>query len=157
VQDHLDSLEALWLRQQERIFATRLCSPDPAAEKRRYDAHFAGLMLRKEEAVHEAALRLQSVHLSKCVVAAQALLKLAPEQCLGPTGEVLLRARRPLAVVEALAESGVIAIRPSIGDAISIEACSARAEIPEGMLVAPPMVPIWVQPIEEILMFTVAL
>ncbi|HMQ23087.1 MAG TPA: hypothetical protein PKE00_11395, partial [Planctomycetota bacterium] len=83
VAEQLDSLEGLWSRRPALVFHKRL---DPSHLQRLDDRLIAlldGLRLRREEAIHEATLRLVSPVLSECATAARVLPHLDVGRVLG--------------------------------------------------------------------------
>ncbi len=134
VAEHLDLLQADSVRRYQALFSTRSVAPETPTEPRRAAASLRGLRMRAPEAIREATTRLHSVQFEEVVTASKVLLMLAPEQCVATTGEILLRTRKPLAVVQALA--GVGRRWPiAIGDDVSVEAYSMHSEVPDGVLV----------------------
>ena len=94
VAEQLDSLEGLWSRRPALVFHKRL---DPSHLQRLDDRLIAlldGLRLRREEAIHEATLRLVSPVLSECATAARVLPHLDVGRVLGHDGQVSFRPRR---------------------------------------------------------------
>lgn len=132
--EHVDSLEALWLRQDAERFACRGAS---SSQPERAELHVRGLALREREAIGEASLRVGSTRYAEAYASARVLGRLAPDACVDPRGRVTLRFKNMLAIAAGLADAGVVR-RVAMDDEASVLAAAlARAPtVPAGALLA---------------------
>ncbi len=89
VEEHLNSIEVLWLRRDHEACMMLPSSVSAEAWSTKLEAHIAALVWRKEEAIREASLRLTSPLYSEVFTAAYCLMRLSPERCVARDGQVL--------------------------------------------------------------------
>jgi hypothetical protein len=90
--EHLDALEAIALREHGGLFATRGRPSNTIRSQR--EAHLRCLRFRRDDAVRECLVRLQTRSFSSVANAAHVLATLDPDHARDPSGGILLEARR---------------------------------------------------------------
>jgi hypothetical protein len=132
IEEHLTEIQALWVVRRRALFSKRWNAAEVAGQKRRIDAHLAGLRVRPEESVEQAGRLLYRRHPIQVFAGVWTLLHLDPARIADEEGRLLLDRPVRFAIADAVAHAPEPP-RPwhTEGDARLLDGATVAAPAPE--------------------------